>query len=239
MCLICFSAAVATTLDCRVSRTERRVAFIASIIALVVPVSLGKLGPLIACAVGGIAAVYVGRFWRTHRLGTAVSVAGLILWVTVLMTQPIGQESRIRRLADDENFLARLDLFAATAAGLKTIDPFMGAGAGGIAYYLAGSDKTAYPHNVIIEVVFDGGIAGALLFCAPLILASRRLRGVSHRSDRAFLTYLVVMAAVNALCSGDVAHNELLWVSSGMVVGSHEVGTLVSQEHSPPTSQGA
>jgi len=82
-----------------------------------------------------------------------------------------------------------------------------------------------YPHNLVLEVLCENGIIGLGLLTAFLLLAWRRgikaLKSATSQGDIQLIITLLCMfafALFNALFSGDIYKNEMIWVTAGLLV---------------------
>ena len=96
----------------------------------------------------------------------------------------------------------------------------LGVGTGGFAG-LYGTRAREYPHNLILEVAVEQGILGLAVLMVILSMTLLRLIRVSRKPGvdlygKALLS-LWFYGLFNALVSGDIATNQILWVTAGMV----------------------
>lgn len=131
----------------------------------------------------------------------------------------------------------RLELYRAAVEAFREA-PLFGAGTGSFAA-LAPYPGVFYPHNIILEVGAELGLAGlvalALLaggtFFRLLRLAAveSKLLGADGKEKKAGVTIsgfagaLLAYGLVNALVSGDITANFLLWLATGTIAAAHAV----------------
>lgn len=102
--------------------------------------------------------------------------------------------------------------------GESAAQMLLGAGTGGFAYLDRREDVRHYPHNILLEVLYENGVAGALLLLLFLVgpLFVLRRAWVAARRDprtRRLLGLgcaLYVFALINCQVTGDLSSNE--WV---------------------------
>ena len=85
-----------------------------------------------------------------------------------------------------------------------------GKGFGSYGLHFWGEDVRAYPHNLIMEVVFELGLFGFFLFALFIFSV---LRNISYRAshDRAFLLCLISCMVGMLMISSSYADNRLFW----------------------------
>lgn len=112
------------------------------------------------------------------------------------------------------SFLARMDLIDFVLA-FHPQNIWLGAGIGSFGVLYLNVDKIIYPHNIFLEVYFEWGIIGLVLFVSVLILLLSKMQ--LNYVTIAFLFYLI-----NSLFSGDIVGNNFffffLYLSSFVAV---------------------
>jgi len=104
--------------------------------------------------------------------------------------------------------------------------PLLGWGTGGYTRLLGVGDIPAYPHNVLLEVACESGIVGLVLFSSFLILTIKNIV-ILRKEEGSSPVYrlavpfasLFIFAISNAMFSGDLYSNEMIWYSSGVLTG--------------------
>jgi len=81
-----------------------------------------------------------------------------------------------------------------------------------------------YPHNVPLELLYEVGLVGLLLFTAVVVTALARTTALAFAragSSRVagLAVALLVFTVVNAQFTGDLAGNEDLWLYAGLATG--------------------
>lgn len=189
----------------------------------------GSRGPLVALGVTLFYWVLTTPRTRrspglTRALWAGVSVA--VFGAIVMVQRTAGLFAAGRRVSN----LVRERLLEVSVDALSGVS-LRGLGTGGFPSLFRLPDDRYYPHNILLEVLLEGGLIGMALFLLFLavVLArwwrwGRRLhaQGESgaagdpalHRTVGAVLLF----ALINAQFSGDICANEWVWVAAGMVV---------------------
>lgn len=76
----------------------------------------------------------------------------------------------------------------------------------------------AYPHNFIIQILYDGGIVLLLVLGIPIIKGLKRVWKTCTLNEYAVVAALVFSAVPRALFSGDLWQNGPLWMLFGIVL---------------------
>lgn len=170
-------------------------------------------GPLAAFIIAsGI--VFVEAQFLRRDVKFALRIAGIMLLVALLSggvlfglhgleNQPLlSAHSRMAALVnptmlvEDPNLVARLYLFG-EAITVMFANPLLGAGLGGIGIDLL----RAYPHNIVLEIGAELGIAGLLIWTAGMWVMIRATR------NNAIWRVLLLQSIAYALFSGDLGVN--------------------------------
>ena len=187
----------------------------------------GGRGPLLA-VVAGVLMLVAGSFhlkWGTVRIRLAASIAALAvvgfimgIWAgpesrafhrfTVLATQEWGGTSAGQRLH-----------YWKAAGGIIAKAPFIGQGVGGWPIAMGYSDNRRYPHNIVIETTIESGLIGLALLGAAILFGLRALcsRNVFDETPRLIVFLVFVNTLFNAMVSGDLSDNRLLFATIGLM----------------------
>ena len=135
-------------------------------------------------------------------------------------------------LFTDRSSLFRKGLIESALTHMRDSLP-VGSGSGGFAALLFGRDFRIYPHNIELELLFENGWIGLLLFLMFLALIYRLARKLAvgcstsaiatagSTSTVRWLWVLFTMALLNGQVSGDLSGNEHIWFWGGMIVALH------------------
>jgi O-antigen ligase len=100
--------------------------------------------------------------------------------------------------------------------------PIWGQGVGSFYYYHGDPAlKRDYPHNIILELAAETGIIGLSLFFILVFNALRQIRWatISNHPAQLVAVLMLVHALLNAMVSGDLSDNRLLFVPLGLLTG--------------------
>jgi O-antigen ligase len=175
---------------------------------------------------GFLASVVVFAVMARGRVGiTALVLIAVLLTVLVIAPLPFQDETRLENLrlvrTTALSFEERGASWSAAVGGVERGGLFgilLGAGTGSYAHLARGDDVRHYPHNVFLEILYENGIAGALLLLLLIAFpfASLTRAWPSARSSPpgrrllAVACSLYVFALVNAQVTGDLISNE--WI---------------------------
>jgi O-antigen ligase len=198
---------------------------------LVIPLFLlatvlsGSRGTLLAGGVVGFAALLKLR----HRLrGGAIAGAALVAVVAVgaiwAFAPPeftdLFQERFVEQTVQEQYLSGRTDIWMA-AADMFIDHPIAGSGLDGFYGLIGVNQAVEYPHNYVLAVAAEGGLAGLGLLTASIVLWTRIVHGGGARPQ---LTGLAVAAtvfvALSGLFSGDYYDSRLAWMFAGLAAAS-------------------
>ena len=134
--------------------------------------------------------------------------------------------SRFLEMANADDFISKQARIEWWKISLQAFihHPLLGIGAGGYSSLLGVGGL--YPHNVLIEVACEFGILGLVLFSSFLVLTIRNIVIFCKESSSNPLYQLAIpfaslfiYAISNSMFSGNIAGNEMIWHSSGVLAG--------------------
>ena len=102
--------------------------------------------------------------------------------------------------------------YEAAIAGIKD-NPIFGNGLATFEYYTG----YVYPHNLILQLLYDGGIVLFLLILIPVILNLIKWIRCCSRPSFVFMTTLLVASVPGAMFSGDVWTKPILWYAFALL----------------------
>jgi O-antigen ligase len=191
----------------------------------------GGRGPLIATVVPLLIPVALGIRLTTRKIlysPTQLSVLALLLALStgfIVYGEVTGHQlatfDRLERLAEGDfsgSAAIRGDLYT-EASGVWVQAPVFGHGAGGWTAATGRPDETRYPHNIVAELLVEGGIVGLVLFVA---LVATALRGISFerlRRDPQAVCALMLFTngLLNAMVSSDLPGNRAMFLAIGLL----------------------
>lgn len=110
----------------------------------------------------------------------------------------------------------------------SVLNMVFGNGTGAFSHLSRSADVRDYPHNILIETLYEGGVVGLALLMvvivAPLVALRGRFRrgaaerGKAWRGLAATALALYTFAVANAQMSGDLSSNELIPISGVILV---------------------
>lgn len=111
-----------------------------------------------------------------------------------------------------------------------TQNPLLGVGLGNWSSVAAQNDVVGpHPHNIFLEMLTEGGVVAVSLWVAVVLFA---VKGVRHMLDQQNPTYVgwglvVVFAFFNALKTGSLVDNNVLFLGMGIVASArHSASSL-------------
>jgi O-antigen ligase len=197
----------------------------------------GGRGPLLATlasfAVPGVVGWRVARgsdvrFAARHHLRWLVPLAvAAALALTALVGTGYDSTTlaRIETLVTEErggtSAAGRLSFFG-TAWSAWLDAPLVGKGLGAFPLLHGLADVRAYPHNLVLETLAETGLIGLALLAATLIVPLRvhSLRSLHDDPLALIATMLLANTLLNAMVSGDVTDNRLVFLALGLLAGS-------------------
>jgi O-antigen ligase len=193
----------------------------------------GSRGPLFSA----LLSVLVVFVLRPQRPRLVIAIGALVVLVASLYlgftTAPELAQNRIGSSVSgqfDQSAGTRVDLYR--LAWDEAIGHPTGLGWGGFARVAPGPYR--YPHDILLEVLVEGGWVAGILFLLWLAAAWRRARGAASRFEGSAVLGLVTFMALNAMVSGDVNDNRTLFLMIGIAFASSAV--LRRGSAAPPTT---
>ncbi len=201
-------------------------------------------GPMVSLAI----ALALTMFWFAKRQFATIRV-----WVTVLLLGSCVASFFYLRHMDPDKYNAKLsEMIAlssghrAAGSGAKRLDFYsrtmtaipenlwLGQGIGSWSVFYYGRDTRGYPHNLLLETMFEEGLLGAslfLLFIGFLALAIRRMLVVTD-SQYGVLAGLLFFCVSVSMFSGDLDDNRILWLWAGVILAVCRNAYLESRRRS-------
>ncbi|MEU2152073.1 O-antigen ligase family protein [Micrococcus luteus] len=199
----------------------------------------GSRAPLLALGVAMVLVVLLVA-GRSNRLRSAFIFSGSLLSVMALwrliQSDAVDLESRsVAWLSGERDTSTQARQFLWEQGLLAARHNPLGLGWGGFTDLPFISDYYRYPHNFAIELILEAGwiIGGFVLLV--LLSSGFRLWFLAGSSSLVLSTFsLFVFSVINAMFSGDINDNRLLWITAaaawGIAVGgrSRSAGRMVS-----------
>lgn len=194
------------------SKGRRLLCLILAALLVFVLAASGSRGPVLGIIVGVAGVVFLAPVLKKRRFGgialTALGSAGAYWWAS----KEVATDRAFAWLSGerDESTNIRQYLWR-VASERAAFEPF-GAGLGGFALNHDVPSTLPYPHNLFIEVYYEAGwITGTVLvlfIAASLVRLWRR----AGNPISAVLFGLLLFALANAMVSGDINDNRMMWM---------------------------
>lgn len=191
------------------SRSLRLLAVFAVIITSFLGIITGSRGPVIASIFAVLLVMGCAPVFKKYRLRALFGVAvlgGIAYWLAMKSNSDGLARIVTGSETSDE---ARLVMWE-QSINLIENHPF---GIGWGMYDPPGSEIHGYPHNFFLEIGVEGGLIPLLLISVLFIVTI--IRGVvrSQNIQNATFLGLFIFAVFNAMVSGDINGNRLLWLA--------------------------
>lgn len=227
-----YGAIIALTLRYRVADNGlgRFAAVCAWAVCAYVLLAVGGRGPIIAYVLSPIitqlfAPTFDGEAVSHRRIkGIIMGLIGFVLVACVILWAPIDAfslaQAKFRLLMSSErgpSTLTRARFFR-EALIILVEHPVAGVGLGGFALKGLQIATREYPHNLLLEILSETGIVGFVPLVGLLVTSLRGYRRKmrsSSRRERVLLESaltLLLFAFINAMVSGDINDNRMLFV---------------------------
>lgn len=194
-------------------RALLRVVFLIAFLGVLVS---GARGPFIAF----LCTLVVLWLVRRQRLSVKiVSTLGVLLIVAALMASPfatpmISRLSVLNRPHEDPSIGTRLWYYSA-AFSVIAANP-LGVGTGQFPL-VVGTSGRGYPHNIFLEVGAENGWVGLTALAVVLSLSLVASIKMIREGTASALGLLFILALTNAMFSGDLNDQRLLWSVCGII----------------------
>lgn len=222
---------------------SRLIALVASVFPALVLVFSGARGPIAFLVVATVVMLIVSQATGVSKIMGVVFVIFLAFYTTTQVESRGGERfltALSGGLLDSEE--ARSSLWSASTHAISSSPlNLLGDGWGtfpwvtGLQGRIPDLDGKLYPHNFVYEFWIEGGIILLLLILAAIVVAGihflRRRDSIVATIQFSVLVYLVG----NALASGDVNDNRMLWVTVAMGFAPW-LTTAVSDVLNPPST---
>jgi O-antigen ligase len=211
------------------------------LLALVYLVATGSKGPLLALLIACVCTPILLLRGVVTRLGLIALVVGLTVLSSVMLMEFLPKAFVQERFVDKiENLSLRLPAYKIAVDAIMGSDPLallVGHGTGDFGYLALKKDGRAYPHNMLLEVLYENGLVGLGVIAVAIVLpamAVMRTGGrplvYEHRAILAGLTVSYIAAVTNAQFSGDLGANLLIGMFGAATVGLARVDLMQSTD---------
>ena len=180
----------------------------------------GSRGPVFAAALAVVAvAVFVSRQGKSRRI-LLVAIGLVVAWLFITRSSSSGIERIQGAFASDGSATASRDAIWAAATRYISDVPqsFTGVGWANFSSVLRNgealdSGDRQYAHNVVLETLVEGGWIAGLATVVFVVLSLVRLRRQAVTPVGVVLFAMGVYFVVNAMVSGDVNDNRMMWAT--------------------------
>lgn len=224
---------------CRLLQKKIIIALLMGVVTIWAVLYLGGRGPLIAMGGSVLFMSLLLIFTNREGLGDMVRYGGLmcllggslIIIVDYLAASPEVQHTLTRlqdvivNPAQDGPVQERLSYYK-SALELFFENPFRGGGIGGWAVFHGIAKPEIHPHNIFLEIAAELGFVGLVLMLSLVGSSFMRLKKGIGRAASTKAIHITVMGGVflfsllNALKTGDINDNILLFYSMGLIIGN-------------------
>lgn len=200
-------------------RSGRMTWFGATALLVSAAVLSGSRGGMLALSAALVVAALVGIRWLIERRQVAVFVIGISV-TTLAAFAVLGDAleevlfSRFgEQLIDQGQTAGRGELYE---AGLEIWAESMAVGNGIGSFATLHGGGFTYTHNIVLDVLVDGGVLGLLLFLAALVAPGLRVWSTSHGVDSPLAATLALLILVASQFSGTYYDTRFLWFFLGL-----------------------
>jgi O-antigen ligase len=125
----------------------------------------------------------------------------------------------------------RLELYSKALEGFAE-KPFMGWGLGSFSVYETGVDTREYPHNLVLQIAMEQGLAGlvALAVFSVALVGALKKTVAATQGEWVFLVWIVLYLISTSMFSGDLDDQRPLVLWCGMAFASWRILKLRSEE---------
>ena len=207
--------------------TWKRLFLIAgALAAMLVTFATFSRGPFLALSLGLLTLFLVGRNLQTKIL-MAVIVPVIMLLVFAILAPEAAWERIVGRTIQtgDAGDLTtgRLEIYKETIGRIPE-SPFLGHGTASFSTVFGRHDKIGYPHNLFLELLYELGLVGLILFSIFLVAVLRRMRWFLKNeylslSLRRFYAGLFVHSILIFQFSSHFAERPAFWFACGVMSG--------------------
>lgn len=205
----------------------------------------GSRGPFLGLILTWLVAIFICRRGISKAWIPVITAAISIAMIVSFAKLPEIATTRIANM-----WRSRYDMTAAAYARTErfvwTADrfverPVLGHGTGAFAVDRGGQDIRAYPHNIILELLYEQGLIGAAVLLIFLWLIFSRWRqaarlvylyeldiGIFQIVHMAGLLFLLTLT--QAMKSGDIDGNRMMFFFAGLVVAEFNLVRAMAEE---------
>jgi O-antigen ligase len=196
---------------------------VAAAVALILLLQTGSRGAFTGLLIGLLALLIVRRMnVRLIGIGAIVILSFEYLFKVMLNADTITSiaERWLERTLE-EGYLSARDVLLEEAYRLWLERPVFGGGLDSFEYYTFGLDT--YPHNLVMQMAQEGGIAAVLLLLAWIVhLILNSWHGRNHYTEIGLSMTALIFGC--ALFSGDFYDSRLMFIFGVLTISSADIG---------------
>ena len=185
--------------------------------------SSGSRGPFLAAAAAlliltVVAVIKKKASWRVVSVAALLIIGGGVAMNLASAdgaTRIFGFFGGVR----DTSTNARNGLWEDTLAAISS-HPW-GVGLGQFSHADVSNVAAEYPHNIVLETFVEGGWAAGFVLCVILVTAAIRALRFSQPTTGFVTLAVLTFTTANAMVSGDLNSNRLLWVAVALALMLH------------------
>lgn len=174
----------------------------------------GSKGPVFSLIIGGLFVLYSSIGGKMSRV-IGICIVGLTMYFVVdqFSNENITTFVQGRYIENERSYDSRTALYTLTFTTISNsnfLSLFAGNGSGSFSKLLTGIDERIYPHNLILETIYEFGLIGCfLLFSLTFYPVIANLRRRKRTLETNYLIGLWIYTFLNSLVSGDLSGNFL------------------------------
>ncbi len=192
-------------------------------------------GPIISMIVSLIA-IMVLKMFNVNSLKAFISNFAGVSLVTVLVVLAISvlpvympRFDVDDTVEDARSFSIREELIESAFNGWVNGNQIIGEGTGSFSYLLGQKDERRYPHNILLEILYENG-AILVLFCLIIWIYALTKSSVSivkyNTNEMKYSFSILSLGITNAMFSGDLNGNLWIWYGVSMTMAFSEFKKL-------------
>jgi O-antigen ligase len=196
---------------------------VAAAVALILLLQTGSRGAFTGLLIGLLALLIVRRMnVRLIGIGAIVILSFEYLFKVMLNADTITSiAERWLEMTLEEGYLSARDVLLEEAYRLWLERPVFGGGLDSFEYYTFGLDT--YPHNLVMQMAQEGGIAAVLLLLAWIVhLILNSWHGRNHYTEIGLSMTALIFGC--ALFSGDFYDSRLMFIFGVLTISSADIG---------------
>lgn len=175
----------------------------------------GSKGPVFAFIIAVVVLSLLLNKNLINKIYILIGLAAAFMYgLNKLLLSDLSNFIEKRYVENEGSYDARLNLFTNSLELIERTNIFyflFGFGSGDYAIFSLGRDIRSYPHNLLIEILFEYGILGLLLFIIFIYNSLKGWRKFSSDKIYSYFLALWVYTGLNSMVSGDIYGNFLFF----------------------------